>query len=155
MPCCAFTTCASSERMRRVTVFRSFCPCSICVNLARLDFSQSCSWFLRVVSFRLAIIWLMVSFSSSTSPFASTRIIRVRSPLVTADATSEIARTCVVRFSASWFTFSVRFFHIPDAPGTFAWPPSLPSTPTSLATVVTWSANTARVSIISLMVSVS
>ncbi len=125
------------------------------MNFARFDFNQSCSWFLSVVSFRFAIIWLIVSFSSSTSPLASTRMVRVRSPLVTADATSDIARTCVVRFSASWFTFDVRFFQIPDAPGTFACPPSFPSTPTSLATVVTWSANTARVSIISLMVSVS
>src|SRR6476620_2356000 len=65
--------------MRRVTVLRSFCPCNICVNFARFDFSQSCSWFLRVVSFRFAIIWLIVSFNSSTSPFASTRIICVSS----------------------------------------------------------------------------
>ena len=125
------------------------------MNFARFDFNQSCSWLRSVVCFRFAIIWLMVSFNSSTSPFASTRIICVRSPFVTAEATSEIARTCVVRFSASWFTFSVRFFQMPDAPGTLAWPPNLPSTPTSRATVVTWSANTASVSIISLMVSVS
>ena len=49
-----------------------------------------------------------------------------KSPLVTADATSEIERTCVVRFCASWFTFSVRFFQIPDAPGTLACPPKRP-----------------------------
>src|SRR5438045_4075114 len=39
---------------------------------------------------------------------------------------------------------------MPDAPRTLACPPNLPSTPTSRATVVTWSANTASVSIISL-----
>jgi HAMP domain-containing protein len=42
---------------------------------------------------------------------------------------------------------------VPAAPGTLAWPPSLPSTPTSRATVVTWSAKVARVSIMPLMVS--
>jgi adenylate kinase len=42
----------------------------------------------------------------------------------------------------------------PDcAPGTRDWPPSFPSTPTSRATVVTWSAKIASVSIISLIVS--
>ncbi len=80
---------------------------------------------------------------------------RVRSPLVTAVATSAMARTWVVRFAASWFTFSVRPFQVPEAPGTFAWPPSWPSTPTSRATVVTWSANVASVSIMLLMVSAS
>ena len=80
---------------------------------------------------------------------------RVRSPWVTAVATSAIARTCVVRFAASWLTFSVSPFHVPAAPGTFACPPSLPSTPTSRATVVTWSAKVASVSIMLLMVSES
>src|SRR6476469_202735 len=47
----------------------------------------------------------------------------VRSPLVTAVATSAIARTCVVRLAASWFTLSVRSRHGPAAPGTRAWPP--------------------------------
>ncbi|MGC4060214.1 MAG: hypothetical protein QM749_04940 [Aquabacterium sp.] len=70
-------------------------------------------------------------------------------------ATSAIARTCVVRLAASWFTLSVRPFQVPEAPGTLAWPPSLPSTPTSRATVVTWSAKVASVSVISLMVSAS
>ena len=73
---------------------------------------------------------------------------RVRSPLVTAVATSAMARTWVVRLAASWLTFSVSAFQVPAAPGTLAWPPSCPSTPTSRATVVTWSANVARVSII-------
>ena len=86
---------------------------------------------------------------------ASTLIDRVRSPFVTAVATSAIARTCVVRLAASWFTLSVRSFHVPAAPGTLAWPPSCPSTPTSRATVVTWSANVASVSIMPLIVSAS
>ena len=73
--------------------------------------------------------------------------------MVTAVATSAMARTCVVRLAASWFTFSVSAFQVPAAPGTFACPPSCPSTPTSRATVVTWSANVASVSIISLIVS--
>jgi hypothetical protein len=139
--------------MSRPTVLRSFWPWSIRLNLARFVLSQSCSVFLRVVSRRLRIISLMVSFSAATSPRASTVMDRVRSPCVTAVATSAIARTCVVRFAASWFTFSVRPFHVPAAPGTFAWPPSWPSTPTSRATVVTWSANVASVSIMLLIVS--
>ena len=107
------------------------------LNLARLVFSQSCSLFFCVVSFRLRIISLMLSFSAATSPRASTLIERVRSPLVTAVATSAMARTWVVRLAASWFTLSVRSFQVPAAPGTLAWPPSLPSTPTSRATPVT------------------
>ena len=125
------------------------------LNLARLVFSQSCSVFFCVVSFRLRIISLMLSLSAATSPCASTVIERVRSPWVTAVATSAIARTCVVRLAASWFTLSVRSFQVPAAPGTLAWPPSLPSTPTSRATVVTWSAKVASVSIIALIVSAS
>src|SRR5438132_13222796 len=74
------------------------------VNLARLVLSQSCSLFLSVVSFRLRIISLMLSLSAATSPRASTVMDRVRSPLVTAVATSAMARTCVVRLAASWFT---------------------------------------------------
>ena len=93
--------------MRRLTVSRFFCPCIIEENLARLVFSQSCSWFFCVVSRRLMIIWLMLSFSWATSPSAWTSIDCVRSPFVTAVATSEIARTCVVRLPASWFTLSV------------------------------------------------
>ena len=57
---------------------------------------------------------------ASTSPRASTLMERVRSPFVTAVATSAIARTWVVRFAASWFTLSVRSFHVPAAPGTLA-----------------------------------
>ena len=136
-------------------MFRSFCPCSIRLNFARFVFSQSCSVFFCVVSRRLRIISFVVSLSAATSPRASTVIERVRSPCVTAVATSAIARTCVVRLAASWLTFSVRPFHVPAAPGTFACPPSLPSTPTSRATVVTWSANVASVSIMLLIVLVS
>ena len=39
------------------------------------------------------------------------------------------------------FTLSVRSFHVPDTPSTWAWPPSLPSVPTSRATRVTSEAN--------------
>ena len=125
------------------------------LNFARFVFSQSCSVFFCVVSFRLRIISLMLSLSAATSPCASTVIERVRSPLVTAVATSAMARTCVVRLAASWLTLSVRSFQVPAAPGTLAWPPSLPSTPTSRATVVTWSAKVASVSIMLLIVSAS
>ena len=115
--------------------------------------SQSCSVFFFVVSRRLAIIWLTLSFSSATSPRASTVMDRVRSPLVTEVATSAMARTWLLRLAASSLTLSVRSFQVPAAPGTSAWPPSLPSTPTSRATPVTWSAKVARVSIMLLMVS--
>src|SRR5581483_5767487 len=80
---------------------------------------------------------------------------RVRSPLVTAVVTSAMARTWLVRFSASRLTLPVRSFQVPAAPGTCAWPPSRPSTPTSRATVVTCSANVASVSVMLLMVSAS
>src|SRR5271154_922461 len=78
---------------------------------------------------------------------------RVRSPFVTAVATSAMARTWLVKLSARRLTLPVRSFHVPAAPGTLAWPPRRPSTPTSRATVVTWSANVARVSVMLLMVS--
>ena len=125
------------------------------VNLARLVLSQSCSVLRSVVSRRLPIIALMLSLSSATSPRASTWIERVRSPLVTAVATSAMARTCVVRLAASRLTLPVRSFQVPAAPGTLAWPPSRPSTPTSRATVVTWSAKVASVSVMLLIVSAS
>src|SRR5258708_18139826 len=70
------------------------------VNFARFVFSQSCSLFLRVVFLRLRIISLMLSFRTATSPIASTMIDRVRSPFVTAVATSAMDRTWVVRFIA-------------------------------------------------------
>ncbi len=122
---------------------------------ARLDFSQSWSWLLLVVSRRVTIIWLMLSLRSPTSPAASTVIVRVRSPWVTAVATSAIERTWVVRFDASWFTDSVRRFHVPDTPSTSAWPPSLPSVPTSRATRVTSAAKADSWSTILLIVDLS
>jgi hypothetical protein len=53
------------------------------------------------------------------------------------------------------FTFSVRPRHVPDTPSTSAWPPSLPSVPTSRATRVTSAANERSCSTIVLMVSFS
>ena len=85
-------------------------------------------------------IVLMVSLSSSTSPRASTVIFLLRSPVATAVVTSAMFRTWSVRLSAMAFTLSVRSFHVPDTPLTFAWPPRRPSVPTSLATRVTSSA---------------
>ena len=52
-------------------------------------------------------------------------------------ATSAIFLTCAVKLPAIWFTESVRSFHVPATPGTFACPPNLPSVPTSRATRVT------------------
>ena len=75
------------------TVSRFRWPCIRPEIRARFVFSQSCSSFWRVVSRRLAIIWLMLSERSATSPLASTVIERVRSPWVTAVDTSAIART--------------------------------------------------------------
>ena len=106
-PWCAETSGVSSLMIRRDTVSRFFCPCIIELNLARFVFSQSCSAFFCVVSRRLMIIWLILSFRDATSPCASTSIDRVRSPLVTASVTSEMVRTCVVRLPASWLTLSV------------------------------------------------
>ncbi len=50
-------------------------------------------------------------------------------------------RTWLVRFEAIEFTESVRSRQVPATPGTRAWPPSMPSVPTSRATRVTSSAN--------------
>ena len=52
-------------------------------------------------------------------------------------------------------TLSVRSFHVPPTPGTCAWPPSLPSVPTSRATRVTSDANAFNWSTIVLMVFLS
>ncbi len=82
-------------------------------------------------------IVLIVSFNSAISPFTSTVIFLLRSPLATAVVTSAMFRTCAVRFDAIEFTLSVRFFHVPETPGTSACPPSSPSVPTSRATRVT------------------
>ncbi len=52
-------------------------------------------------------------------------------------------------------TESVRSFHVPATPGTWAWPPSSPSVPTSRATRVTSEANPFSWSTMVLMVSLS
>ena len=63
-----------------------------------------------------------------------------------------MARSWLVRVLASWLTFSVSFFQVPETPSTSAWPPSLPSVPTSRATRVTSAANDDSWSTIVLMV---
>ncbi len=80
---------------------------------------------------------LMVSASAAISPLASTVSLRSRSPLATAVTTLAMPRTCEVRLPAMKFTLSVRSFQVPATPCTSAWPPSLPSVPTSRATRVT------------------
>ena len=100
-------------------------------------------------------IVLMVSFSSRISPRASTVIFFERSPCATAVVTSAMLRTWSVRLSASVLTLSVRSFHVPETPSTLAWPPSLPSVPTSFATRVTSSANERSWSTIVLIVFLS
>ncbi len=100
-------------------------------------------------------IVLTVFFSSSISPATSTVTFCDRSPLATAVVTAAMSLTCVVRLRKTVLTESVRSFQVPAAPGTFAWPPSRPSPPTSLATRVTSSANVRSVSVIWLIVSAS
>ena len=78
-----------------------------------------------------------VSLSSRISPRTSTVIFFDRSPPAIAVATSAMLRTCAVRFEAMKLTLSVRSFQVPATSGTSAWPPSLPSVPTSRATRVT------------------
>ncbi len=82
-------------------------------------------------------IVLMVSLSSRISPLTSTVISWLRSPLATAVVTWAMLRTWSVRLEAMKLTESVRSFHVPATPRTLAWPPSLPSVPTSRATRVT------------------
>src|SRR5215204_2013503 len=82
-----------------------------------------------------------VPFSSAISPFTSTVTFCDRSPSATAVVTCAMLRTWLVRFEAIRFTESVRSFQVPATFGTAAWPPSLPSVPTSRATRVTSSAN--------------
>jgi len=98
----------------------------------------------RVTSSANADSWstmvLMVVFSSRISPRASTSIFLDRSPLATAVVTWAMLRTCPVRLLAIWLTLSVRSFQIPATPATRAWPPRVPSVPTSRATRVTSSA---------------
>ena len=64
-------------------------------------------------------------------------------------------RTWSVRLEAMRLTLSVRSFHVPPTPGTCAWPPSLPSDPTSRATRVTSEAKPLSWSTITLMVLLS
>ena len=95
----------------------------------------------RVTSPAKALSWstmvLRVSLSWRISPRTSTVILRERSPLAMAVATSAMLRTWPVRLPAIEFTLSVRSFQVPATPCTAAWPPSLPSVPTSRATRVT------------------
>src|SRR5436305_1788861 len=98
---------------------------------------------------------LIVFFSSRISPRTATVILRLKSPFATAVVTSAMLRTCPVRLPAMEFTESVRSFQVPPTPFTSAWPPSLPSVPTSRATRVTSEANERSWSTIVLMVSLS
>ena len=91
---------------------------------------------------------LMVFLSSRISPFTSTVIFLERSPEATAVVTSAMLRTWPVRLVAIALTLSVRSFQVPATPFTVAWPPSLPSVPTSRATRVTSDANEASCSTI-------
>ncbi|MGY3647765.1 hypothetical protein ACVWW2_003056 [Bradyrhizobium sp. LM4.3] len=65
-----------------------------------------------------------------------------KSPLATAIVTSAMLRTWLVRLFAIELTLSVKSFQTPVISGTWAWPPSLPSVPTSRATRVTSEVNT-------------
>src|SRR5262245_37779259 len=94
----------------------------------------------------------MASFNCRISPRTSTVILRERSPLATAIVTSEMLRTCAVRLLAIELTLSVRSFQTPLTSRTCAWPPSLPSVPTSRATRVTSDVNTPSCSIIVLTI---
>ena len=57
--------------------------------------------------------------------------------MATAVTTVATPRTWLVRLPAMELTLSVKSFHVPETPRTSAWPPSLPSVPTSRATRVT------------------
>ncbi len=113
----------------------------------------------RVTSAAKELSWstmvLMVFLSSEISPFTSTVIFLERSPAATALVTSAMLRTWLVKLPAMKFTDSVRSFHVPATPCTSAWPPSLPSVPTSRATRVTSAANDRSWSTIVLMVALS
>ena len=98
---------------------------------------------------------LMVFLSSRISPFTSTVIFLDRSPAATAVVTSAMLRTCAVRLEPMELTESVRSFQVPATPCTSAWPPSLPSVPTSRATRVTSDAKERSWSTMVLMVFLS
>ena len=102
---------------------------------------------------RVSVIELMVSASAATSPLASTEIFCERSPSATAVVTWAMLRTWPVRLSAMELTESVRSFQVPATPGTSAWPPRMPSVPTSRATRVTSAAKERSWSTMRLMVS--
>ena len=105
--------------------------------------------------FSWSTIVLMVSFSCRISPDTSTVIFFDRSPRATAVVTSAMLRTWSVRLPHMAFTESVRSFQVPATPGTIAWPPSLPSVPTSRATRVTSEAKERSWSTMVLMASLS
>ena len=95
---------------------------------------------------------LIVFFNSRISPRALTVILVVKSPFATAVVTPAMFRTWLVKLLAMELTESVKSFHVPATPRTSAWPPSLPSVPTSRATRVTSPANALSWSTIVLMV---
>src|SRR5256886_10111009 len=80
---------------------------------------------------------LLVLLSSSISSFTATATSEICSLPPPAALPSAMLRTWPVRLAAIAFTLSVRSFQVPATPGTCAWPPSLPSVPTSRATRVT------------------
>src|SRR4051794_32656063 len=86
-------------------------------------------------------IVLTVFFNYMISPRTSTVILRERSPRTTAVVTSAMFRSLLVALPILELTLSVRSFQVPATPRTSAWPPSLPSVPTSRATRVTSEAN--------------
>ena len=95
----------------------------------------------------------MVFFSSRISPLHVHRdLLRQVAAARRRWSTSAMLRTWPVRLTAIEFTLSVRSFQVPATPGTSAWPPSLPSVPTSRATRVTSDANERSWSTIVLMV---
>ena len=100
----------------------------------------------------VSVMLLIVSASAATSPLASTVSFWRRLPVATAVTTFTMPRTWSVRLAAMTLTESVRSFHVPATPGTSAWPPSLPSVPTSRATRVTSAANARSWSTIVLIV---
>ena len=87
--------------------------------------------------FSESTISLRFSFNCSSSPRTLTVIFWLKSPLATAVATLAMSRICEVRLLAIVFTLSVRSFQVPETFGTLAWPPRMPSVPTSRATRVT------------------
>src|SRR5258708_5403234 len=99
----------------------------------------------RVTSLAKAFSWstmtLTVFLSSRISPWTSPLIFLERSPMATAGVTSAMLRTAPVRLPAIKLTLSVRSSQTPPTPLTCAWPPSLPSVPTSRATRVTSEVN--------------